>query len=234
MLSVNKEVISILAIACLLVSVKKMEKKYYFMASLISIFVRWQLFAFVVAFFIFKAFLKKNKKLSLILLIVIASFMYVQLSIFDLNAIDSGKTNTESWDGSGLWGLFLQLQDAGLYFLIFPLKIVHSNFGILYYFSYIFNIPNNQFYNYFIINLSCLYLLILTFYNFIKKQYFINIELLYIVLFYCIFFGVTPIYAPRYFFPVHILLALIASLKTVDKNSFPKINKLNNIDDKNS
>lgn len=215
LLSINKEIFSILTVALLVYGRKNRKILPIFACLLLSFFVRWQFTLVIITFLLMVSPLNvfRNRRfLSLSFLLIAVSILFDQFSstIFS-NATEVGISGGEQWDGSGLWGRLLDVQTSGGYFLVFFVKILHSMFGLLSYFYKIFDPP--EFYNYVVVMLHSFFMLIIFIYAFIRRKLDIGNELLYIGLIYLIIFGLTPIYAPRYFYPVYVLLCILVAEK---------------------
>ena len=98
------------------------------------------------------------------------------------------------------------LQDDGWYFLVAPLKAAHLLFSLGF---RIENIRNPvSIYNDQVVGLFCLVNFILFTILTIRKKLSPKNDLMMISYVYLAVFGLTPVYAPRYFFPVTVLWAL--------------------------
>jgi hypothetical protein len=110
--------------------------------------------------------------------------------------------------GSGLYILFLNIQRHFGYFLVFIPKTLHQLIGILARVKNLFNYQD--FYNDVIVILQSMAFLVQLVALFFKKLKFKN-NVLFLALLYCIIIGLSPIFAPRYFFPVYILFSIYLS-----------------------
>jgi hypothetical protein len=132
------------------------------------------------------------------------------------NVTDVASEGAAQWEGTGLWGWLLEIQYSGGYFIVFPLKSLHSMFGILAYIKKIIDPP--EFYNYVVVMLHSLSMLFVMIYAFIKRKFSFQNNAFYIGVIYLLIFGLTPIYAPRYFYPIFLLLCVLVAEKSFYQN----------------
>jgi hypothetical protein len=86
-------------------------------------------------------------------------------------------------------------------------------FGILVYIQKIVDPP--EFYNYVVVMLHSLVMLFVFLWAFSRRSFRFDSNIFYLAAVYLMVFGLTPIYAPRYFYPVFVLLCILASQKLV-------------------
>lgn len=217
LLSINKEIFSLLTIALLIYGINRHNATALLVCLAVSFLVRWQLSLFVFAFLGLISPLNplRNRRLLtfLISIIIVSALYYVIGSAVFSNAIEVGSAGGEQWEGTGLWGMLLDVQNSGGYFIIFPLKVLHSMFGILVYIKNLIDPP--EFYNYVVVMLHSLTMLFVLAYAFIKKRLDFGNKIFYIIMVYLLLFGITPIYAPRYFYPVFVLLCVLVAEKSI-------------------
>lgn len=216
LLSINKEIFSILTVALLVYGTSQKSIFALFVCLASSFFVRWQLSFFVIVYFVLILPinpLRGRRFLTPLLFIIIISVLYyaVGSKLFsNISAVASD--GGQQWDGSGLWGALLSIQDSGGYFIIFPIKVLHAMFGILAYINKIINPP--EYYNYVVVMLHSLITLFVSIYAVINKKLVLANNVTYMMLIYLIIFGITPIYAPRYFYPVFLFLCILVAEKS--------------------
>lgn len=211
LLSINKEIFVLLASSLICYSIEKRKPIYFFLAQVLSIIVRWQFFAYFVIVFVFRLINKKLGTSFLIinfLFLIVLSFLGGSIALFFPNQFEIGLTGDSEWSGSGLWGILITLQSYGMYFFTAPIKVFHSIFGILFYFSNLFS--PISFYNDVVVMLHSLSFLVLFVY-FLSIKNKVYDEQFYLIVTFCIFFGLSPIYAPRYYYFAYLLLSVYVS-----------------------
>ena len=213
LIGVNKEIFSILVCSYLLLFVKTKQLKHLLLAILFCVFVRWQLLFFVMTTaFYYSHFnpLKKKPFLYLILMIITISLIY-PLVLSGNEIINSVNSNAEfgaenEIEGSGLYTQLIQIQNKPFgYALAFVPKALQIFGGLLFRWRNIFN-TNDLYNNFFIFLQAVAYVIML--YKVIKNKVTLKNEIIFIGLIYIIIFSISPIYAPRYMFPIYMLLAI--------------------------
>lgn len=217
LLSINKEVYSILTVALLIYGICRHSVLALLACLVVSFLVRWQLSLFVIAYWGLISPLNplRNRRfLTLLVFIIgISALYYVVRPTLFSNASEVAAAGAEQWEGTGLWGRLLDVQDSGGYFLVFPIKILQAMFGILVYIKKIVDPP--EFYNYVVVMLHSLAMLFVSAYAVINKRLRLKANIAYMAIVYLLIFGLTPIYAPRYFYPVFVLLCVLVAEKSI-------------------
>jgi hypothetical protein len=119
------------------------------------------------------------------------------------------------YEGSGLYEWLVNMQDQGWYWAIFPLKAAHLLFGAGLRFDRLIapaNWYNDVWQLLHSTSLLVLFLVVVRSGRFTPKN-----DLVYLSLIYIAVFAITPIYTPRYFYPVYVFWA--AALCTPDRLS---------------
>jgi hypothetical protein len=218
LLSVNKEIISLVFLALLLRALARRAWLPLLAATLIALLVRWQLVVFVVTLCVLALPLNPVRRwrgITLAALLLALSVLYMALaSVFEpIRAVlDISAAN---YEGSGLMELLQGWQDAGLYWLAFPIKAGHLLFGMGLHFERL--LAPTDIYNdvwqllHSTMTLALFIALLKT-----RRLSFSN-DLVFISIIYMAVFALTPVYAPRYFLPVYFLwaAALTPSFKPV-------------------
>ncbi len=215
LLSINKEVFSLLTLSFLIYGLSR--KSIFALVACIgcSFLVRWQLTFFILVYLGMISWinpLRRHRVITFLILAGSTSVLYAVLRpVAFSNVSEIASVGGETWEGTGLWGRLLGVQDVGGYFLIFPLKVLQAMFGILVYIYKIFNPP--EFYNYVVVMLHSLVMLIALASVAYKRKFSFGSHVSYMALTYLLVFGLTPIYAPRYFYPVFFLLCILIAQK---------------------
>lgn len=217
LLSINKEVYSILAIALLIYGIRVRSFLALLACFLVSFLVRWQLSLFVVVYLGLISPLNPLRDRRFFTLLFFAIGVSALYSIFRpilfSNVSEVALVGAEEWAGTGLWGRLLDVQNSGGYFLIFPVKILQAMFGILVYIKNIIDPP--EFYNYVVVMLHSLVMLFVLTYAVFNKRLRLRANIAYMAVVYLLVYGLTPIYAPRYFYPVFMLLCILVSERSI-------------------
>jgi hypothetical protein len=173
-----------------------------------SMMVRWQLtLVLVVAGTMVGAVnpLREHRGVTLSLLLAALSVIYVQLAATLEPILVNFEAAAEGYEGSGLYEKLNSLQDGGWYWAIFPVKAAHLMFGMGLRLDRLFN-PTNT-YNDFWQLLHSTTLLVLFVALLHARRFKLSNDLIYLSLIYLAVFAITPIYTPRYFFPIYVLWA---------------------------
>ena len=215
-LSLNKEILSFLFIIFFLKYISQKKMLYFILSIIFSLFVRWQLSCFFITYAILTSFLNpsyKNIINSIIVLIFFISIIFPILSSSIFKSVVNVVLESKgTYEGSGLFITSNELQTKGLYFLIMVPKLFHLLFGLLVKINpkYIYD----DFWNNVIVtgqSIPFLYIFITIFLKILNKKINLFNALFFASIIYFIIFTTTPIYAPRYFVPVYILLSIVLS-----------------------
>ncbi len=212
-LTVNKEIFSILGIGFLIYYTKKRSLLSIIVAIFFSIFARWQqllVCLVVLAYFNF-GFLNRIKMTYFTVIILLtASLSLVLFSSNISNLVDENQDYVTSQYSAlnSLLPSLNRLQSQGFYFLAFPIKLFFNLIGNLSRIQDTFNLSNDiDFYNRIQIfhQIAMLIVIIIAFYKQIfYKKHFLTLTLLI----YCIVFTINPTINYRYYLPVYFLLIL--------------------------
>ncbi len=212
LLAVNKEVISLVVIALLVRALVRRSPTTLLLAIIVSVLVRWQMTAVLVIASLMLAPIHRRTLRwgALALLLGLLSTAYVLLAV----VLEPIRANFEfaaaDYEGSGFYEWLVGLQDAGWYWLIFPIKAAHLLFGMGLRFDRLLA-PTNI-YNDIWQLLHSTSLLVLFVVLWRGKRLQLDNDLFYASLIYLAVFALTPIYTPRYFYPVYVLWALVACM----------------------
>jgi hypothetical protein len=214
LLAVNKEVISLAVIALLVRALVHCSPFTLLLALVVSVLVRWQLTAVLVVASVMLApvYPLTRRWGALAVLLGLLSVAYVQLApvlepiraTFELAAAD--------YEGSGFYEWLVGLQDSGWYWLIFPIKAAHLLFGMGLRFDRLLapvNLYNDVWQ---LLHSTSLLVMFLVLWRVRRLR--LRNDLIYASMIYLAIFAITPIYTPRYFYPVYVLWALAACMPT--------------------
>lgn len=210
LMSVNKEIISFLFIACLFCFIEKKSWFNFLICFVLALMVRWQLvIVFILIFLTYSKlnFLKAHRYLFLAFIIMTASIVfYLAADLISPVSLNFSSSAAEH-DGSGVWITLVELQNTGYYFVVFLFKALHLLFGLSANISKILS-PDN-FYNDIIQTLNAVSFVILFLILMIKGKFTMSSDIYFISVIYLIIFSITPIYSPRYLYPVYILWCIL-------------------------
>lgn len=212
LISVNKEIISMLAMAFLIAWVRKKGLGYLLLCLLCSFFVRWQFTLFVIMVFLSFSplnFLRYRRYWYVGVLLVALSIVYWLMLGFFSGVNNIAEIGGAESNGSGLYTQFIVLQNQGLYFLVFIPKALHAMYGLIFKANQLFS-PTNI-YNDVVVMLHCVAAFLVFILALFRGKLRMKDDLVFIAVIYCAVFVLSPIYAPRYFYPVFFLLCLVLS-----------------------
>lgn len=215
LVSLNKEIFIILTIALLLKYLEKLRLQDLFMCLMAAIMVRWQMVLFVVIImFLYSRLMpfKRKRKLHLILFLV---FVSVSLPLYTESVLESiefwrAQSMKRVGVGSGLYLVWINMDQAGLYVLSFVFKLIHLTILNLVSFISYPKINLSYFHNFAEVLQSfsfvLLYIKIL-----MKRNYFVSNNIMYISAFYFMIFVTVQIFTPRYLYGGYIFMSILAS-----------------------
>ncbi len=233
LLSVNKEVFIFPFFAFYFKAIIDRSISYLIISLCISFLIRWQFAVFsLLGWLLFGRFFKRNKKTSLLVTLLLVSLAYFQSQGLFSAVIAASDLSISNYDssGTGLFEFTLQLQKEGLYFFVMPIKALLLMFGMG--LKPFLILDPRDIYNDVIVRSYSLVMMILFVLVFLKGKLTIYNDYIYLGVVYLILFGVTPIFSPRYFFPIYFLL-VVTLLSQSNKSQFGlfwgiKNNKLTN------
>jgi len=214
-LSVNKEILAVAMIALLVRFYTARSVPALVLAILTSVLVRWQMTMLLLLTLALLSPVNpiRGRRVATIAVVLaalsLAYFLLEEtLAPIRLNFQDAAA----EYEGSGLYELLVNLQDQGWYWAIFPLKAAHLLFGNGLRFDRLIA-PTNWYGDVWQLlhstSLLVLFLVLVRRGRFTPKN-----DLVYLSLIYIAVFAITPIYTPRYFYPVYVFWA--AALCTRD------------------
>jgi hypothetical protein len=207
-LAVNKEVISLVVVALLLRGFAARSAALLVLAVATSVLVRWQLtLAVLAAIVLVGPFnpLRHRRLLTVVALLLALSALYVALAPVLEPIRLNFELAAEEYEGSGLFERLVQWQEAGAYWLAFVPKAAHLLWGMGLRLDRLVapvSIYNDVWQLLHSLSLLVLFLAL----GRAGKARLAN-DLVYLSVLYIAVFAITPIYTPRYFYPVYVLWA---------------------------
>lgn len=222
MMAVNKEVFLLPFSIMLFIYMQRRTVIWLLFALVLALFVRWQIVFFVFLIVVMNGrlnFLRQRRWLALLALTAAISVAYpIMLSIgFDtIEQVSIEGTEEENTSGaSGTYGMMQAIQRSGGYILVVVPKILQLLLGLLARFG--MGSIEDDFWNNFVIMGQCLHNFVLLSLAVAYKRLKISEDAFYLMCCFAIMFALTPIFAPRYFYPLAVWLALLLA----SRNSGP-------------
>jgi hypothetical protein len=215
LLSINKEIVAVAATAFFAAYYHSGRRWQLVMGLIASGLVRWQMTLFMVTFMVMASPLnpfRRRRFLSVLLLTVAISVVYARnLTTFEqLNQLALLGAQ-EYVEGSGLYGYFLTVQNHYGYFLVFLPKTLHQMLGLLTRADRVTEVEH--FFNndvMFFHSVASLVLLLVVAW---RRRIRLDLDPVYIAVVYAAIFALSPIFSPRYFLPIYVLLAIAVALR---------------------
>jgi len=215
LLSVNKEVLVIIALMCFFLFYHKKKISWLLLAFVFSVLARWQLtLVFVIFIVVYSSFnpLRKKPLFQLFILLISISIVYpfVGGKFTAVNeAIISAK---QELGGGGVYFFLSDLQSRFFgYIVAFPLKALHLFVGMATNFKFAFRLDD------FYITTGLFYqawlqliVLLLFLYRILLNRMIVFTPLFSLLVLYLMIFSLSPIYNIRYMYPAYILMLILA------------------------
>lgn len=214
MQSVNKEILSLLVIVLAAVYLKSGRPIHGVLSFVLSVLVRWQfVVALGAAYFIRSRFnpLREHRWASLLLLVAAISIAYpLQLSTFEhINRVaELGEASNTGV--SGIYSRLIWIQNVPLGYLVVVVpKALHLYMGLVFRWALLFDW--SEFYNNVVIVSQTIANALVLAAVVLRRRFRINNDLILLALVFGAVFALSPIYNPRYLFPVYVLFAVVLS-----------------------
>jgi hypothetical protein len=218
LMSVNKEIVSLLFIALLISYLKNKKLTYLVLCFFVSFIVRWQLTLFLLIYLALTSPLiniYRFKTLCIFVLIISAAYIFIsqELGVFEDTANLFADIDTR---GSGLFVLLNKVQATYGYYIVVVPKTFQNLFGGITRISSMFDW--SDFYNNFIVLWQSIYLSVTAALLVIRRKFDMNNDIFYLAVVYCALFAISPIIQIRYFFVISIIFAVLLSDDTKRSN----------------
>jgi hypothetical protein len=213
LLAVNKEVFVLPFVALAIAAYVRRSLPLLLLAVCATILVRWQLTAFFLVLIgaSLQFGIMRRRALIVFALLGVSSVVYLMLSdVFaDVIAVVERSVFEDFDQGSGLFTVLNGYQQRGAYFLVFPFKAAHLLFALGLRFDHIIN--PTSIYNDDFVGLHCTVSLV-TFALLAKRRLLrLDSDLIFAATLFLVVFCLSPIYAPRYLYPVFVAGILVLS-----------------------
>lgn len=211
LLSVNKEILTFPFLALALSAYRRKSIVLAALALAVAFLSRWQfaLFGVVLLFASGSFVLVRSRLLRVGGLLAASSVAYLAMKDFfsPVIAVVERALELETHKGSGSFAMLLAVQDLGLYLLIFPLKAAHLLFAMGLRFDRLFN-PGNV-YNDFFIVMHCFATLVVCVLVVRARRFTLRHDFVFSSIIFLAVFCLSPIYSPRYLYPVFVAWVLV-------------------------
>lgn len=216
---VNKEIFIPLCVLSLTIYVDNRNIRWLILAGILALLVRWQLCVFLLlAAGLTSRYwpLRHKRFVTLVILTFGISLVYPILADGFFNSIENvsieGAVEESGTAATGLYPIMQDLQRHYGYFLVVIPKSVQLLVGFLSRIN--LQSPSIDFWNNFVIMGHCLLNLVLLLCISIRRNFSLSNNIVFLICMYCVFFAVTPVFAPRYFLPVTIWMIMLVSERT--------------------
>ena len=208
LLSVNKEILIFPVLTLLIAAYRTRAIPIAVAAILVSFMARWQLTVFCLTLTGLYFVRRVNPYVILTTLTLMISGAYYLAQGFLEPVLRSVEVATSTYtEGSGLFERLNAYQNDGLYFAVFPFKAAHLLFSLGLRIENILNpimIYNDQVIGLYSLVNILFFLILAVRRHFSPKNHLVLISFVYLIV-----FALTPVYAPRYFYPVTVLWGFV-------------------------
>jgi len=212
LLSINKEIVSLPALALFAAYVERRRLRYLVPALVLGLLVRWQIVLVMLVFLGLISFLnplRRRRALSLALLLLAISVWYPR-NLATFEAVDriASLAASENTTGSGLFSRFITIQNHYGYALVVVPKTLHQMVGLVLrgrgtepfvFFNNVVMVLQSAVSAWLLVRAGLL------------RRFVLADSLFYLACVFAGIFALSPIYAPRYFFPVYVLVAAMVA-----------------------
>lgn len=215
LLAVNKEILSLVFVAILLRGFATRSWPLLGAAAVLSVLVRWQLtlvLMLLVALVMPTVAWRGRRRFALLGLLAGLSVLYVLLLPVFEPIRASFDLSVSEYEGSGFYEWLVGWQDIGAYWAVFPLKAAHLLFGLGLRIDRLLapaNLYNDVWQ---LLHSSATLLMFIALWR--ARQLRLENDLVFISAIYIAVFALSPIYSPRYFYPVYVLWAIALTAGT--------------------
>lgn len=210
LLLVNKEIIALFSMLSFVAYVNVRRAHWLIMSLIIGSIARWEMGLFLLAAWLLVLSLRFFKRPRLLLLASLGVLTIAGLALDDLlhRIFENAEFGAEGNEGTGVYSWFNAVQREYGYVWVAVPKMLHLAFGLLWRIDRITDwedVYNNVVVMGFVISFAGLALIII-----FQKRARLNDPVVFVAIIYWMFISFTPIYAPRYLYPLYALFAIIA------------------------
>lgn len=214
---VSKEAILFPLSVCLYNYSRGQSGIYLIIAILLSFLVRWQMVILCLFFWasLHMPYFKNHRYLYVVCVLLGMSVVIGIQSDSALAHVNDvarqGAIAEQGTEASGTFSALIRLQNSYGYFLAFLPKFMSLMFGLT--FRLNFSIMTEDFWNYFVIMFQAYQNLFLLGFAFLTGRLRMADDTVFLIVIYSMIFAVTPIFGPRYFYPVTLWLIFLICRK---------------------
>jgi hypothetical protein len=209
LLAVNKEILSLVFVAVLLRGFATRSWLLLGAAGALSLLVRWQLMLvllLLVPLVMPAGAWRGRRRLALLGLLAGLSALYVVLLPVFEPIRATFELSVSEYEGSGFYEWLVGWQDAGAYWAVFPVKAAHLLFGLGLRVDRLLA-PANMYNDVWqLLHSSATLLMFVALWRAGRLR--LDNDIVFISAIYIAVFALSPIYSPRYFYPVYVLWAV--------------------------
>lgn len=215
LLAVNKEILSLVFVALLLRALVSRSWWLIGAAALLSVLVRWQLtlvLMLLVAVLMTGDAWRGHRRLLVAALLGGLSLLYVALLPIFEPIRATFELSASEYEGSGLYEWLVGWQDVGAYWAVFPFKAAHLLFVLGLRIDRLLA-PTNLYNDVWqLLHSSATLFMFIALWR--ARRLRLGNDLVFISVLYVAVFALSPIYAPRYFYPVYVMWAIALTAST--------------------
>jgi hypothetical protein len=219
--TINKEILGLFLSVVLVCYLKTNNKIFLFITLSMALFTRWEQFAVIIVFLLLKKFnfLTRKRLLMVVLIVAALTILYPSFLLHQVELIyGNGKLNDVN--SLGTIHYLNALQAHYMFFIVLIPKLLLNYFGDI--IKIFITFPNwTDIYNtYGILGAGFCFLLILI--KLIKQRKLkLKDDRIYFCVIMSVMYTMMPIVQLRYFFPLYIIMCIIASERNI-KSKFAK------------
>ena len=218
-MSVNKEILVFPFIAIAIAGWRTSSIVLIVLALVVSLLSRWQLTLAAITLLILAYVPIKSRALRVALMAMAVSVLYYFAKSFLEPVLAFSALSIENYDGegSGLFERTIEIQNGGFYILVFPIKALHLMCGMLPQAMKMFSYEN--FYNDVMVMLHSLSMLCISVWLLFRHKITLKQDWIYASVVFLLIFSLTPVFSPRYLYPVYVFLCLaLVSKESLSKS----------------
>lgn len=209
---VNKEVFLLPLVVFLVCHLRGLGIRWFFLALVLSVFVRWQMTLFVLMLgSCALPMMRRIPRLWIVIgLLAAITIAYPPLSSSVLGQVEAisieGAAEEQGTSAGGTYPAMQEIQRAYGYFLVAMPKTLQLMIGYLSRFS-TENLAED-FWNSVVIMAQCFQNFVLIVVLLVRRRFRVFDDYAYLICMFGVFFAVTPVFTPRYMLPISFLMAL--------------------------
>lgn len=224
MQSINKEIVSLLVIVLAACYLKGGRVAYALLSLAIAVLVRWQLVAvLIVAYTVLSPVnpFRRRRVLTLLLLVLGLSIVYpMQLeTLANVNRVAQlGEINNSGVTGIYSQLIWIQNRPLGYLAVVLP-KTLHLWGGLAFRWQKL--LDWSEFYNNVVVVSQVISNVVMLALVLLRRRFRLGNDLVFLACVFAAIFALSPIYQPRYLFPIYVLFAIVVAERTAGRPVAP-------------